>query len=187
MIKDDDKSRHWEILNSEYAIRRPWLTARKDKVRMPNGLVNDEHWVLEYPDWANVIAITKDGEMVMEYQYRHGLRRCSYELCAGVVEPGEDPMDAAKRELFEETGFGGGEWREYMVISGNPSTTNNLTHCFIATGVERVSSQHLEPTEDIEVVLVNPSEVKQMLLSGAIVQALMAAPLWRLFSEHPEL
>ena len=68
---------------------------------MPNGVVNDEHWVLEYPEWVNVIAITRDGRFVMEYQYRHGLRCCGYELCAGVVEDGEDPVDAAKRELYE--------------------------------------------------------------------------------------
>ena len=64
-------NKNWEILNSEYVIRRPWLTARKDKVRMPNGVVNNEHWVLEYPEWVNVIAITRDGRFVMEYQYRH--------------------------------------------------------------------------------------------------------------------
>ena len=87
---------------------------------------------------------------------------------------------------MEETGFGGGEWHEYMVISANPSTTTNLTHCFIATGVERLSDQNLEETEDIEVVIATPSEVKQMLLNGDIVQALMAAPLWRFFNEHPE-
>lgn len=183
---DKNKNRNWEILDSEYVVRRPWLTARKDKVRMPNGVVNDEHWVMEYPDWVNVIAITKDGKMVMEYQYRHGLCRCNYELCAGVIEEGEEPVVAAKRELMEETGFGGGEWREYMVISANPSTTTNLTHCFIATGVERLSDQNLEETEDIEVVIATPSEVKQMLLNGDIVQALMAAPLWRFFNEHPE-
>ena len=74
---DKNKNRNWEILDSEYVVRRPWLTARKDKVRMPNGVVNDEHWVMEYPDWVNVIAVTKAGTMVMESQYRHGLCRCN--------------------------------------------------------------------------------------------------------------
>lgn len=182
-----NKDKNWEILESEYVIRRPWLTARKDKVRMPNGVVNDEHWVLEYPEWVNVIAITTDGKFVMEHQYRHGLRCCGYELCAGVVEDGEDPLDAGKRELYEETGFGGGKWTKYMAISANPSTTSNLTHSYIAEGVERISSQHLEETEDIEVVIMTAAEVRQKLLDGEIMQALMAAPLWRYFSEHPEL
>lgn len=181
---DKEKFSKWKVLDSEYALRRPWLTARKDRVQLPNGVINEEQWVLEYPDWVNVIAITDDGDVVMEYQYRHGLQQYGYELCAGVVENGEAPLDAAKRELYEETGFGGGVWEEYMVISANPSTTTNLTHCFVAKGVKRVSTQHLEATEDIEVVMSTPEEVKQMLLRGDIVQALMAAPLWRYISEH---
>ena len=104
-----------------------------------------------------------------------------------MVEDGEDPLDAGKRELYEETGFGGGKWTKYMAISANPSTTSNLTHCYIAEGVEPISTQHLEDTEDIDVVLMTAAEVRDKLLNGEIIQALMAAPLWRYFSEHPEL
>ena len=74
-----------------------------------------------------------------------------------------------------------------MAISANPSTTSNLTHSYIAEGVEPISSQHLEDTEDIDVVLMTAAEVRDKLLNGEIMQALMAAPLWRYFSEHPEL
>ena len=63
----------WDILSSEYLFRRPWLTVRKDRVQLPSGQVNDEFYVLEYPYWVNVIAITKEGKYVMERQYRHGL------------------------------------------------------------------------------------------------------------------
>ena len=67
---DKTNDRQWEVLESEYLIQRPWLTARRDKVKLPNGVVNDEYYVLEYPDWVNVIAITEDGRFVMERQYR---------------------------------------------------------------------------------------------------------------------
>ena len=117
----------WEILKSEYLFKRPWLTVRKDCVQLPSGQVNDEFYVLEYPDWVNVIAITKDGQYVMERQYRHGLGVTCYEVCAGVVEAGEPPLEAAKRELLEETGYAGGEWEEIMTLCGNSSTTNNYT------------------------------------------------------------
>lgn len=181
MTKDNRK---WEILKSDYIIRRPWLTARCDTVRMPNGVVNPEHYVLEYPDWANVIAITREGKFVMERQYRHGLQWTGYEISAGVVEDGEAPIDAARRELYEETGYGGGEWQEYMQISANPSTTSNITHCFLATGVELIGEQHLEQTEDITIHLFSADEVRQLLLDGEIKQSLMAAPLWRYFAEN---
>ena len=180
MENTDD--RKWEILSTEYLIRRPWLTARRDHVKLPTGVENPEFYVLEYPDWVNVIAITKEGEFVMIRQYRHGLGETRYELCAGVSEEGEDPVESARRELYEEAGYGGGEWQLWMTISANPSTTNNLTYCFLATGVERISSQHLEETEDITVHLLTEAEVKALLVNDEIRQALMAAPLWKYFS-----
>lgn len=181
-MEHDDKK--WEILESEYLIRRPWLTARRDHVRLPDGVENKEYYVLEYPDWVNVIAITVDGKFVMERQYRHGLQWTGYEICAGVCESGENPLEAAKRELWEETGFGGGEWKLQMTISANTSTMTNLCHCFVATGVERISEQHLEATEDISVHLLTVDEVRNLLVGNEIRQALMAAPLWKYFAEQ---
>ena len=179
---EDTNERKWEILSTEYLIRRPWLTARRDHVKLPTGVENPEFYVLEYPDWVNVIAITREGEFVMIRQYRHGLGETRYELCAGVSEEGEDPVESARRELYEETGYGGGEWQLWMTISANPSTTNNLTHCFLATGVERLSEQHLEETEDITVHLLTEAEVKALLVNDEIRQSLMAAPLWKYFA-----
>lgn len=184
MLEKDINERKWKVLDSEYLFRRPWLTARRDKVQLPNGNIIPEFYVLEYPDWVNVIAVTKAQEFVMIRQYRHGLQETRYELCAGVIDPGENPLAAAKRELYEETGFGNGEWKKIAVISGNPSVTNNLTHCYVATGVERISSQHLEKSEDISVHLLTVDEVRSLLLDDEIKQALMLAPLWRYFAEN---
>jgi len=174
--------RKWEIISSEYLIRRPWLTARRDHVRLPTGAENPESYILEYPAWVNVIAITRKGEFVMIRQYRHGLGETRYELCAGVSEEGEDPIDSARRELLEETGYGGGEWQLWMTISANPSTTTNLTYCYLATNVELMSTQQLEETEDITVHLLTEKEVKALLVNDEIRQALMAAPLWKYFA-----
>ena len=95
MLIHDLNERKWKTLKSEYLIRRPWLTARRDTVELPGGSVNPEFYVLEYPDWVNVLAITSDDEFVMIRQYRHGLGQTRYELCAGVVDPGESPLEAA--------------------------------------------------------------------------------------------
>ena len=179
-VSEDGK---WETVSSEYLFRRPWLTVRHDQVRLPDGRINPEFYVLEYPDWVNIIAITENGEFVMERQYRHGLDKTCYEIAAGVVENGETPLEAARRELEEETGYGGGEWKELMLISGNPSTTSNLTHCFLAEGVKKVSAQHLDSTEDLSVCLLSLDQVRQLLVHDKIRQALMAAPLWKYFAE----
>ena len=174
----------WKVLKSEYLFRRPWLTVRRDCVELPDGRQNPEFYVLEYPDWVNVIAITEDGKFVMERQYRHGLGKTCFEIPAGVIEEGEDPLDAAKRELMEETGYGEGKWRKIMTVSGNSSTTDNLSHCYVAEGVRKISGQHLDSTEDLEIVLLDTAQVKDLMVNDQIKQALMAAPLWRYFSEQ---
>ena len=176
------EKKKWVIEESEYLIRRPWLTARRDKVRLPDGRVNPEHYVLEYPDWVNVIAITTEGKFLMVEQYRHGLDDYYVELVAGVSEEGESMLQAAQRELLEETGYAGGEWKLLTVIAQNPSTCNNYTHCFLATNVETVDSQHLDSTEDISVRLLSEDEVWHMLMADEMKQALMAAPLWKYFA-----
>ena len=176
------KDMTWKRLSTEYLFRRPWLTARRDRVQLPDGRVNDEYYVLEYPTWVNVIAVTEDGMMVIIRQYRHGLGQTNFELVAGVVEDGELPLQAAQRELLEETGYAGGEWEELMVISANASSMNNLSHCFLAKGVKCVSTQHLDACEDIEVYLFSEQEVRRLVDSGEFVQAFMLAPLYKYFS-----
>ena len=178
----EHKIERWETLHSEYLFKRPWLTVRRDKVQLPNGTIHDEYYVLEYPTWVNVIAITEDGEFVMVEQYRHGLEQVFTELVAGVAEPGEKPLDAAKRELAEETGYTGGKWVLNTVLSANPGSTNNLTYSFIATGVSKTENTRLDSTEDLRTRLLTEAEVLEILKNDELKQSLMAAPLWKYFA-----
>ncbi len=175
------KIEKWKTLASEYIFKRPWLTARCDRVELPDGRVFDDFYILEYSEWVNIIATTPEGKYVMVRQYRHGLRDVFVELCAGCVEAGEDFMEAAKRELREETGYAGGRWRAFDVLSPNPTSNTNLNHTFIAEGVTLCGDQQLDESEDIAVELYTADELMDLLRSGAIKQSLMAAPLWHYF------
>lgn len=174
---------NWKILDSSYPFVCPWLKVRKDVVKLPNGIVIPDFFVTELPDWVNVIAITKEGKFIIEEQYRHGIQKVCFELPAGEVEQGEDPLIAAQRELEEETGYTGGEWKAFDTSVPNASGCNNTCHSFIAIGVEKNNEPKREPTEDIKIHLVTKATIKEMLLDGRISEGVMQAPLWRCLVE----
>lgn len=169
----------WQLLSSEYLHNKPWLTVRQDSLLLPNGHVIPDYFVLEYPDWINVIAIDEAGSFILVHQYRHGFGAAHYELCAGVCEPGELPLKAAQRELMEETGYGGGCWEEWMVTSANPATSNNLVRCFIARDLKKIAMPAPEDSEQIETHLVTAEALSGLMDSGKIIQATHLAALWK--------
>ena len=172
----------WDTLASQYLFRKPWLTMRQERVRLPRGGVIEEYYVWEYPPWVNVIARTADHRLVMIRQFRHALGQVHFELPAGVCDAGDaDPLTAARRELLEETGFGGGHWREWMVLSANPALQTNLTYTFLATGVEPLAAPRPEKTEELVAHLVPVAEARRIVLGGEMVQALHVAPLLKYF------
>ena len=177
------ENRKWKVLKSEKLLNKgTWMNLRQERVQLPSGAIVPEWFILEFPDWVNVIAITEDGEFVMEDQYRHAIGETHYELVAGVVDPGETPLEAAMRELDEETGYGGGEWSLFMKLSPNPTNHTNYSYTFLATGVKKIREQHQESTEDIHIDLFTKEEVRELLDSGELIQALHAAPLWKYFA-----
>lgn len=187
MPRDNSDPHPWDVLSSSYLSRKPWMTLRQDRVRLPTGAVIDEYSVLEYPAWVNIIAVTHDDLFILVRQYRHGLRAVHYELPAGVCEASDlDPGATARRELLEETGYGGGDWTAFMALSANPGTHSNLTHTYLATGVIPVQEPRLEDTEDMRVHLISQDELRDIIFRGDMVQALHAAPLLKyLLSLNP--
>ena len=183
--KMNDEHLTGKVLSSEYLSRKAWFTVRQEKLEMPNGSVIEEYFVHEYPEWVNVIAITGDEKIVMIRQYRHALGRVSFEIPAGVCENNGTTLEEnARRELAEETGYCGGNWRYFMSLSPNPATNTNLAHTFIAENVRKSDSRKLDKTECIDVHLLSFDEVFELLQRNEIVQSLMAAPLWKLFYDR---
>lgn len=141
----------WRVVSSRMRHEDEWLRVRSDRCVAADGHVIDPFYVLEYPDWINVVALTADAEIVLVREYRHGAGRVLTGLIAGHVGANEPPAAAAERELREETGYRG-TLHELGSYWANPAMQTNRVWSYLAAGVERVTDTELDPNEDIEVV-----------------------------------
>ncbi|MBH8577102.1 NUDIX hydrolase [Nostocaceae cyanobacterium CENA369] len=169
----------WNVLNSKYVVKDRWISVRADTCQMPDGKIVEPYYVLEYPTWVNVVALTKNQEVVLVKQYRHGLQKTFLELPCGSVETEDiSPILAAKRELLEETGYTSDNFLETGVLSANPANHNNLTYCFLATNVEKIADLNLDDTEQIDLVLLHLEKTIEIIESRILLQSLHISSLF---------
>jgi 8-oxo-dGTP pyrophosphatase MutT (NUDIX family) len=163
----------WKILETSYF--RPRF--RIDKCELANGNFLDAT-IFEFRSWANIVALTKKNEVVLIQQYRHGIQDVLWEFPGGVVEDGEDPLDGAKRELLEETGYEASQMIEVARLYPNPALQTNTLYAYLALDVEKVSEQYLDAGEDIDVHLMPFDELISMAKRGDFPHALMTSVLF---------
>lgn len=135
-------------------------------------------------DWAQIVPVTADGNVVLVRQYRHGDQRISIEIPGGMIDAGEDPATAALRECLEETGYRARAALPLGVVAPNPALFANRLHAFYAVDVEPEQAVQNTGSEVTEVVLVPVADLQDMLLAGEIDHALVAATLWRYLRLH---
>lgn len=133
--------------------------------------------VIEAPDWVNVVALTPDRRLVLVEQWRHGVERPTLEIPGGMVDPGEGPLEAARRELAEETGFLAESWSKIGIIDPNPAIQSNRCHSYLATGARRVGRPSFDGLERCRLVLVPYDDVGALVASGQISHALVVVAL----------
>jgi len=159
----------WEILSSRYVVKDRWLTLRADDCRTPAGDRVSPYYVLEYPPWANIIALTAGKEVVLIMQYRHGIRQTILEIPGGAFDPQDaSVLETARRELEEETGYGAEAWIETGTLCASPHNHTNTIHCFLAFDARRIAEPQPEHSEQIEVVLMPLNELVERAHSGEL-------------------
>ncbi|CAM4332086.1 NUDIX domain-containing protein [Pedobacter westerhofensis] len=168
----------WQKLSSRYLVKERWATLRVDTCKLQNGTVKDDYYVLEYPDWANAIALTDDNKLILVRQYRHAADIISLEVPGGVIEPGEDPELGVRRELLEETGYSFKSCELIATLYPNPATSTNRTFTYLLKGGVKTQEQHLDEHEILNVEEYTIDEVKQLLVENKIDQSLHAAALF---------
>ncbi|WP_420457174.1 NUDIX hydrolase [Rubrivirga sp.] len=170
--------RRWTQLATKTLVDRWWMTLRQDRVRLPNGHVLDEYHVVEYPDWACALALTGDGQAVLVEQYRYGVDRVALELPAGMIDPGEAPEVAARRELLEETGYRAPRWTRLGALAVEPGRHTNSGHLFVARDAHAVADPTPEATEDLRVRLVPAASLPALVEAGRIAHGIHAAAVF---------
>jgi ADP-ribose pyrophosphatase len=174
----------WERISSRRNDSLRIFDLRIDKARSPRtGAVHD-FYILESMDWVNVIAITPDERIVLIRQYRHGTGEITLEIPGGIVERGDSPVEAARRELMEETGYEAKEMIPIGLVHPNPAFLNNRCHTFVARGATRTGSQAQDEKEDIEVLLKPLAAFPDLIREGQITHALVLAAFYRFYMEY---
>ncbi len=163
----------WRRQGSEQLADCRVFRVRRDHSENPRGGRVHDFYVIEAPDWINVIPVTKAGEVVFIELYRHGSEEISLEIPGGMVDPGEEPHETAARELLEETGY---EAREVVLLGRtrpNPAIQDNWIHTFLAPGVERRGEPLNAGTEQTRVRLVPLEQVPALIAEGKITHSLV--------------
>lgn len=173
--------RPWKTLARSVLLSRPpWMEVGAERVELQNGRVVDEFLWVKTRDFAIVVAITPNGDVVLERSYKHGVRRVATSLPAGYLEQDESPIDAARRELREETGYEADEWRRLgsFTVDGNYGVSTE--HAFLAIGARPVGEpggQGHDDLEEIELLTIPLKAALALIERGEVAQLSSAAAL----------
>ncbi|SDB45323.1 ADP-ribose pyrophosphatase [Pseudobutyrivibrio sp. YE44] len=174
----------WEEISCEHIINDEWIDFRKSAYRFPDGSTFEPYYSYSRRDYVVIMATDEEGKYICVRQYRHGIKRVTTEFCAGGIERKdgkeygsradtkdiEDALDAAKRELMEETGYESNDWKFLLSVPSNATMADNYANLFVAKNCKKVSGQNLDDTEFLNVHLHTREEIDEMIQTGEFPQ-----------------
>lgn len=169
----------WQTLErkqlADYRIFRSWQQTSQS----PRTGATHQFFVLESADWVNIIPITPEGNVVMIHQFRHGLDDVTLEIPGGVVDADDPhPLESARRELLEETGYEVDEIIHIGTVSPNPAFMNNWCHSYLALGARYTQPPHFDGAEDIAVEEIPLAQIPDLIRNGRISHALVVVAFY---------
>lgn len=172
----------WEVLSSSIVYQQKWMQITEETCKLPDGRILSPYMIVHVPSFCNIFMVTEAEEIVMVQQYRHAAGIITLELPGGMVDEGEDPANAAMREMREETGYSSEDVSILYSINPNPPLENNQAWFYLAKNVVQNKSTALDAFEDIELVLIPKAVFIKKLLGhefthGAQLGAMYAAAI----------
>ncbi len=167
---DPTRLQPWKTLKTkDLVVAPPWLTISIEQVQLPKGRVVDDYYHLRLQDYAMIFAQVPDGQVIMLRQYKHGVGRVSLMLPGGGLAAGESPLEAAQRELLEETGYSAEHWQPLPNFVTSANYRGSQGYIFTAQNAQKVAEPNSGDLEDMEVVLMPPEAVIAAVKTGEVV------------------
>lgn len=183
---DKNASLEWTEVSCEHLVTDEWIDFRRSAYRFPDGSVFEPFYSYSRKDYTVIVPVDEKGRLICVRQFRQGIERITVEFPAGGIErmdgkeyragevkPGdaEDTLEAAKRELREETGYVSADWEKLIKIPSNATIADNYAHVFLAKNCRRQGGQDLDDTEFLEAELYEEAEIEAMIKDGSFAQA----------------
>ena len=165
----------WEEKESQHILSGHIFRYFKKRRGSPNGDKEGHFDVIECFPWVNILAFDEDGKVILVEQYRHGVDDLTLEIPGGAVNPGEEAIESAKRELLEETGHSSNEWFSLGHVQANPAFMTNECSTFLAFNCKKTSEQNLDPLEEIDLQLIPLESFENKIKTGEIKHSLVIA------------
>ncbi len=180
MDNSKDEDLIWEEVRTEHLVQDEWIDFRRHAYRFPDGTVFEPFYSDSRRNFVVIAATDIEGRYICVKQFRQGIREVTTEFCAGGIEKKdglekdqtEAALEAAKRELLEETGYISSEWRHLLTIPSHATIADNYAILFEAKNCVRTSDQHLDETEFLKVEIHTEEEVNELIKEGKFQQAL---------------
>ena len=183
--RENDKALEWEETGKKHIIQNQWIDFRESKYRFPDGTEFEPYYSYSRRDYVVIVPFDENGNIICVRQYRQGIEQVTTEFPAGGIERkdgkeyrtledrggSEDALEAAKRELIEETGYEGGEWKHLITIPSNATMADNYAYVFMATDCKKVSGQQLDDTEFLNVYSLTPEQLDELIKNGGFQQS----------------
>ncbi len=185
MEKQEEEALAWEEIRMEHVVQDEWIDFRRSAYRFPDGSEFEPYYSYSRRDYVVIVASDEEGNYLCVRQFRHGIKEVTTEFPAGGIERedgreygknradfAEDALEAAKRELMEETGYESEQWRQLLIEPSNATIADNYAYLFEAKNCRKVAGQDLDDTEFLNVKKLTESEIEALIREGKFQQAI---------------